>query len=136
ASVATDTNYNAAGPATTDTFTVATPPSISSLVNANHGSTAGRIQASDTITVTFSQAMKESTFCSAWTNDSADPTDSTATVHVTGNGSNNVLSISAWTGCGTFHFGSMDMGTSGYVTSSGGSNKPLDFTGSMVAYNH
>lgn len=55
---------------------------------------------------------------------------------MTGNASNNILSISAWTNCSTFAFGSMDMGSAGFVTSSGASNKPVDFTGSTVAYNH
>jgi hypothetical protein len=30
----------------------------------------------------------------------------------------------------------MDMGSKLYVTSTGTSNKPIDFTGSTVAYNH
>src|SRR5205823_5506283 len=115
---------------------VAGAPSMTTLVNTNHGVTPGKMEQTDTTTVTFSQPMKVSTFCSAWTNDNADQTDNTATVHVTGNGtsSNNILSISAWANCPTFHFGSMDMGTKTYVTSTGTSNKPEDFTGSTIAY--
>jgi hypothetical protein len=109
--------------------------SMTSMVLANHGSTAGQMEASDTVTVSFSAALKVSTICSAWTNDAANQTNSTATVQVTGNQANNLLSISTWTGCSSFHFGTIDMGSTAYVTSVGTSNKPLNFTGSTVAYN-
>jgi hypothetical protein len=143
ATAGTHTIYAAgslADSATSTTFTVtSSAPSMTSLVLANHGSTAGKMEASDTVTATFSQALRVSTICSAWTNDAVNQTNSTATVHVTGNGgvANNVLSIPTWTGCPTFKFGSIDLGvkgSSGYVTSSGSSDKPLDFTGSTVAY--
>jgi hypothetical protein len=45
------------------------------------------------------------------------------------------LSITAWSGCPTFNFGSIDMGSKNYVTSGGSSDKSIDFTGSTVSYN-
>jgi hypothetical protein len=115
----------------------ASAPTITALATANHGTTAGKMEKTDTITITLSKQMAAQSICSAWTNGgSGAQSNSTATVHVTGNSEpgNNVLSISAWTSCGTFHFGSIDLGTKTYVTSTGGSNKPVDFTGSTIAY--
>jgi len=135
-----DANNNAAASACGATKTVvAAGPSISSLVNANHaGGTPGKMEKNDTTTVTFSEPMAVGSFCSAWSNNTTNQSDGTATVTVSsdGVGKDDVLSISAWKDCHSFHFGTMDMGSGGYVTSIGGSNQAvMDFTGSTVAYN-
>jgi hypothetical protein len=112
---------------------------IASLATANGGSTAGETEANDTITITFSGQIDASKVCSAWTKGSTGTqsasTGSVVTVSNTGSGDNILNFTTAPTACGTFRFGSIDLGSSQYVTSSGGSHKPLTFGNSTISYN-
>lgn len=134
-------NVSAAAPGTNTvnfSMTNGTPASVSTLVLANKtGGTAGKLDSGDKATITFSQALGVNSICSAWSNNTDNQTNSTATIRVTGDGhgGNNVLSVSSWSGCASFRVGSIDLGSMAYVTSGGTSDKPLDFTGSTIAYN-
>jgi len=95
-------------------------PTVTSVVNADGGGTAGKIQKGDTITVTFSKQMSVASFCSTWSNDAANQTLNTngdVTVTVTDGGAGND-SLTVSSGTCTFHFGSIDLGSTAYVTSS------------------
>ena len=92
-------------------------PRIVSVTLANGTGTAGKIEAGDTVTVVFSTQMDVSTFCSAWTDDTSDQSLSAkrdVTVSVA-NSTNDMLTVTSKT-C-TFNFGSLDLGSAGYVTS-------------------
>ena len=135
-------NWLSSAATTTVTPTQAiTTTSVSTLSITNKSTapagTAGKMDSGDRINVTFSAAIKASTVCSAWA-DTGNQTSSTATVRVVGtpgDSDDDVLTINSWTGCSTFHFGSIDLGSASYqLSSSGTSNKPVDFTGSTIAY--
>src|SRR5262249_39744961 len=59
------------GTSSTNTFTIETTPTISSVSLVNNG-TAGRADAGDTIVITFNEQMSVSSFCSAWSGDTTD----------------------------------------------------------------
>jgi hypothetical protein len=137
---ATDSAGNVATSSTVN-FTYSPTVSVSSLVTANgSGGTVGKMDQNDTITLTFSGQINASTVCSAWTNGSSSTqsasTGSVVTVNNTGTGNSDILTFSsAPTACGTFNFGSIDLGSSAYVTSPGNSHKATTFSGSTIAYN-
>ncbi|MFN2606530.1 MAG: hypothetical protein ABR511_01345 [Acidimicrobiales bacterium] len=118
ANQAGNANYNAA-PQVQQSFTVR--PSIASVTLQNGGSTQGRIEAGDKIVITFSQRMRVSSFCSAWTGD-------TANQGVTGNGdvtvtladggaANDTMTVGvAGSVCPTWNFGTIDLGATSYVS--------------------
>ena len=71
------TGTDLVGNTTTLTTTVkvavdATAPTITAVTLDNGGATVGRIERDDVITITFSERMRVSSLCSAWTNDNAD----------------------------------------------------------------
>ena len=126
----------AASTSATTTETISGFTTISSFATSNKvgaGSTQGRIESGDSLSVTFSGALNTSTLCSAWTTGTSFTT--TASVHVS-SATPNVVTIDGWnsSSCGTGNFGTIDMGSGAYVTSPGGSNKSLNFTGSVVTY--
>ena len=132
-----DTNFlTSTSTAFTQTVNQATSISSLAITNKSVGGTAGRAEAGDKITVTFSAGLQVSSICSAWTGNGSNQTNSTANVHISGNGTtaNNIVTISTWSGCPVFFFGSIDLGSQAYVTSTGSSNKPADFSGSKVDY--
>ncbi len=137
---ATDSAGNV-GTSSTVNFTFTSSVSVSNLVTANgSGGTVGQVDQNDTISITFSGQINANTVCSAWTNGSTTAqsasTGSVVTVNNTGSGNSDVLTVSTKpTACGTFNFGSLDLGSSAYVTSPGGSHKAVTFTGSTIAYN-
>src|SRR6185437_850945 len=95
------------------------PPVISSVSLSNtSGGTAGTIEQGDTIAVVFSKTMDVSDFCSSWSSDTSDQSlsaNNDVTVTVT-NGTHDSITVSSAT-C-SFHFGSIDLGAGGYVSSS------------------
>jgi hypothetical protein len=110
---------------------------ITSLVLSNGaGKVAGQPDATDTITIGFSGGLSVNTICSSWSGNGSNQTNGTADVSISNTGTgNNVLSLASWSGCPTFHLGTIDLGSAAYVTSSGGSAKPVDFSSSTIAYN-
>lgn len=113
--------------------------SISSLVAANGTGTAGKIDSGDTITITFSGQIDASRVCSAWTDNlttTQTALGSTVSVNNTGTGNDDVLTFSHNpTGCTSFNFGSIDLGSTQYVTSPGGSHQAVTFSNSTISYN-
>jgi len=135
-------SWVSAGSATASATTQASASTgVSALTISNKNSapagTAGKTDSGDKITITFSAAIKASTVCSAWS-DTGNQSSNTATVRIVGtpdDSGNDALTINAWSGCATFHFGSVDLGSPSYqLSSSGNSNKPVEFTGSTIAY--
>ncbi|HXX91734.1 MAG TPA: Ig-like domain repeat protein [Acidimicrobiales bacterium] len=121
--------YNPASGSTTDKSALL----ITGLTLANHtGGTPGRIDSGDTVTVTFTNPLAVNTICSAWSNNANNQSSATATINVSHPGSgDNVLSVSSWSGCPSFNFGTIDLGSSGYVTGFGS----MTFANSTIAYN-
>lgn len=122
--------------------TTATPISASTSVSAlsitnKTGGAPGKMEGGDKVNITFSGAIKASTVCSGWT-DTGNQTSNSATVRVVGtpgDSDDDALTINTWSGCTTFHFGSIDLGSASYqLSSTGTSNKPVEFTSSTVAY--
>jgi prepilin-type N-terminal cleavage/methylation domain-containing protein len=92
-------------------------PTITSVTLGNGGNTPGTIQKDDTITIVFSSQMSESSICSTWTPDTNDQSLSAAGNVVTvtdGGAGNDTITVSA-TAC-ILHFGTIDLGSTGYVT--------------------
>jgi hypothetical protein len=110
--------------------------SISALSTADGSGTAGQIGAGDTITVTFSGPIDPSTVCSGWTGTGSQSASAGSVVTVSGGGSSDdVLKFTQGpTACGTFRFGTIDLGSGQYYVppSKGGGN--LTFSGSTIAY--
>jgi hypothetical protein len=108
------------GTSATNTFTVdTTTPTVSSVALVNHGSTTGRVDASDTIVVTFSEQMKVSSFCSTWVsgdgNNQSLASNNDVTVTLTDGGASND-SISVSSGTCSFNFGTVNLGSTAYIT--------------------
>jgi hypothetical protein len=87
-----------------------------------------------TVQVTWTEALAEVTMCSTWGwDDTKDQTLSGVTIQIQDGGSGNdklvVLNNPSLCG-GTFHFGTIDLGSPNYVTSN------QNFTSSKVAWNH
>jgi hypothetical protein len=76
-----------------------TAPSVVDVVLANGGGTDGRADKDDTVTVTFSEPIRASTVCSAWSTpgDKALSGNGQVTVTITNNGTNDTLSVAATT---------------------------------------
>ncbi len=111
---------DAAGATATKSLTlgVGVPPAISSVTLANGTGSSGTIDAGDTVTVVFSAQMDVTTFCSTWSGDTTDQVLnalSDVTVTVT-NGPADTLTVTSAT-C-TFNFGSINLASAGYVSSS------------------
>ena len=108
----------------------------SSVATLNVGGTAGLIGVGDTITVTFSGPIDPSTVCSAWTSGvlPSASVGSVLTVSADGANGDDVLKFSQGpTACGTFRFGTIDLGSSQYyVPPTKGGN--LTFSASTIAY--
>jgi prepilin-type N-terminal cleavage/methylation domain-containing protein len=129
ASKATDSAGNGntastAGPDNTVTYDPSAPPSasvtISDIVmnNVGGGAQLGKLEKNDELVITFSDSIDTGTFCSGWTGSSL-----TVLATVTENGGNDVLTLTTPSGC-TFNFGSVDLGSGDWVTST------TTFTGS------
>jgi hypothetical protein len=100
-----------------------TPPSPSALAWTNINQ-AGRAEAGDAVRVTFSQALDVGSLCSTWSGDASNQSiavDSVVTVRIqndaapSGNDLLDVTTTAAACG-GQFHFGSIDLGSTSFVT--------------------
>jgi hypothetical protein len=104
---------------TSAAFTVdRTAPTATNVILAN-GGTLGTADKGDTVTVTYSEVVDATSFCSGWTNNGSNQTKggSADDVEVTiadGGASDNLSSVTA-SGC-TFHFGSVALNAD-YVSS-------------------
>ncbi len=86
-----------------------TPPNAQSLAISNGGSTAGRPEQNDVITVGFSEAISPSSMCTGWTGSAR---AGSVTVVNGGFGDDSVTVSSS--GCG-FNFGDINLNDNGYV---------------------
>jgi hypothetical protein len=108
---------------------------ITSLVTANGSGTPGEIDPNDIITITFTGQIDASKVCSAWTNGSTGTQSAStgSTVAVTpgaGTNGDDLLTFSSGpTACTTFNFGSIDLGSTQYVTA-----HKLNFSNSTISY--
>ena len=107
--------------------------SISSLTTTG---TAGKLGAGDTITTAFSGQLDASTVCSDWTSGSPavqSAAGSVVTVAASGAGDDLLSFAKAPATCGTFNFGTIDLGSSGYY-SPPEDGAALTFPDSTVSY--
>jgi hypothetical protein len=114
----TATNVVGSSPASAPSIQVT--PQVPSVSLINGATLAGRAQKGDQIIVTFSPAPLPSSFCSAWSNATySDLDDSGVVVHGTKAVSgNDTVTVTDTTDCnGGFHFGTIDLGQSGYFDS-------------------
>jgi type II secretory pathway pseudopilin PulG len=117
-------------PVTGAVYTIAFPPTITSVQLVNGGTTAGKVEKGDQIKVTFSKAMDTTTFCSGWDGTSAISGNGQVVVTLTNgtSGANDSVTVTTTSGC-TFNFGTINLGSTAYVSggnttfSGNGSNK-------------
>jgi hypothetical protein len=118
-------------------ITTSAAPIISSVVLQNGGTTAGKLEKGDTITITFSSQLSVSSLCSTWSNDGSNQSlsaNNDVNVNISNGtgGADDALTVTSAT-C-TFNFGSLDLGSGSYVTSavafggSGGSKSSITWT--------
>jgi hypothetical protein len=113
-------------------------PQPTNLQLQNGGSTQGKIEAGDSIVLTYSEALKVSSLCSSWATDSADQNLSSngdVTVTVTDGGASNDT-MTATAGSCTFNLGTINLGATGYTT---GGNMSFGGSGSnksTIAWSH
>ena len=105
-------------------------PTATAVQLLDNGGVAGRAEQGDQIVVTFSQTLRVSTMCSLWSGDFSDqllasPGDVTVTL-ADGGAGNDTLTIAS-AAC-TFHFGSINLGSTGYATAGS-----VTFSGSTAA---
>jgi hypothetical protein len=136
---------DAAGNQTTSTTVAvnvanaAQPLSLSIANKGGAGTTAGKPEAGDTITVIFSTALQTATMCSpaSWASPAGDTTSHSLTdvvvTYTKGTaGNNDSITFSSAT-CSTLRFGSIGLdAVNAFATGSGG----LSFTGSTLAYSY
>ncbi|MGH9042584.1 MAG: hypothetical protein ACRDZ3_20410 [Acidimicrobiia bacterium] len=96
-------------------------PRITAMTLTNLGNTSGRVEKDDRMTVTFSEPIKVSTFCSAWSGDTTDKSlssskDVTVTLKNGLSGGNDSVTVGSDT-C-SFSFGTLDLASPSYVSSS------------------
>jgi hypothetical protein len=123
ATKAADTHYNAVSSiSTTIVFSPAT-----TITGFTTNKLNGIPAQGDVITITFSAAVNPTTICSGWTGTGAQTTNNSTNVTVTmtkQTSGDNTLSLSDVTDCGGGGFNiflgnSLDLGTTGYVTTTG-----------------
>jgi hypothetical protein len=123
------------GTSTTITFTVdTTAPTATGNDDANGGSTAGKAEPGDTITLQYSEMLNVASVCASWSsaNTTAGTLTSSAVVTITAGASSDTVTVSA-ASCPTLHIGSIALGQAGYVT--GGTGKTLTFSGTTISWN-
>jgi hypothetical protein len=104
-------------------------PTATAVQLLDGGGTAGKAEQGDRVVATFSETLRVSTMCSTWSGDFSDQTlaalgDVTVTLTDGGVGNDTLTVTSA--SC-TFHFGSINLGSTGYVTGN------VTFSGSTTA---
>jgi hypothetical protein len=125
----TVTAENSVGTSSPSNPSVPVTPIAPSLQITNGGARAGRPQPGDQIIVTFSPAPSANAFCSAWSASSS-PDLSDSNVVVVGSmpsSGDDIITVTDSADCtGGFHFGSIDLGQSGYF------NSNVTFGGNMA----
>jgi type II secretory pathway component PulJ len=117
----TDGTYANSTSTNTVTLTVTAPPTVVGFTSTNQN---GAPAASDTIAITFSSAIDPSSVCSTWSGAGAHTlNNANITVTLTKPGSgHNTMSVVDTTDCSSglhiFSGGTLDLGTTGYVTTS------------------
>lgn len=105
--------------ATAPATPIAYPNSVVSANGGGGGTVAGRPEKTDTVTVVFSVQLSQATLCSTWTNGTSSRSVS-GTVSITDGGAGNdvltVTTVPVGTCASGFRFGSLDLGSPGYVT--------------------
>ena len=97
------------------------PFTPTSLVYDNNG-TSGRIEKGESLQVTYSSAFDVTTVCSSWSGNGSNQIlqgEDSVKVHINNNAAsgNDSLTVSVTGACGDdFHFGSINLGHSGFVT--------------------
>lgn len=114
--VATDKAGNVTNSATT-TFTVQNWAASTVATGNVLLGTAGRLQLGDTLTITYTQAMAVSSFCSTWSGDGSSQSESVTVTVTDGGASSDSLTMSS--GNCLINFGTLDLGNGGYVSSGG-----------------
>ena len=113
------------GNVSTLTTTVRTGIAITSvtLANGGAGSTAGTLNRGDTITVQYSGPMSVSSMCSTWSGDTTNQSitaDGVVAVSIHNGGTaNDYMDLSTTSAAcgGAFHFGTLTLGSTGYLVS-------------------
>jgi len=95
----------------------------SNVVLANVTGATGRISRNDTVTITYSDVVNATTFCSTWTNTGVQTLSGAGQVviTVTNSGTSDLITVATTSGC-TFHLGTIDTNAdyvSGTATYSG-----------------
>jgi hypothetical protein len=112
--------------------TVKVPIGIASMALANGGSTAGKPEQNDTISIQLNGPLSVSSVCTAWSNNNANQSLTNATVTFT-NGGASKDSVSFSSPSCTLHLGTIDLGSTSYVAS-GSVTFGATGTGSTIAY--
>ena len=121
---ATDGQGESAGSAINVNIAAPTPTSLTT-TNAGGTTGTGRIAQGDSFQVVYSQQLDVTSLCSTWSGDTTNQainTDNAITVAVNNNagatGNDTMTLVAAAGTCGgTFGFGSIDLGTAGFVNS-------------------
>ena len=112
-------------------------PTATSVVLANGGTTSGKLEQGDKIVVTYSQTLSVSSMCSTWSGDLTDQSLSTpgdVTITLTdGGGADDTMTVTSAT-C-TLHFGTLNLGATGYVTGGNTTFQGLALNASTVTWN-
>ncbi|MGH9281310.1 MAG: Ig-like domain-containing protein [Acidimicrobiales bacterium] len=112
-------------------------PRVAAVSLVDGGGTPGRVQPGDQIVVTFSEAMKVSKFCSAWSTDTGNQSltaSNDVTVTLADGGSGND-SLTVASGTCAFNFGTLDLGSGSYVSGSNATFKGSGSSKSTIAWN-
>ena len=91
---------------------------VSAAQMVNGGAIAGRVDAGDTFSLTFSDTVAVNTLCSTWTGDGSNQTlnaDNQVTVRLNNGGAANDTITVTTTGC-TLNLGSINLGSTAYTT--------------------
>lgn len=117
-------------------------PRPTSLVTANGGAAAGTVEPGDSVVITFSEKLKASSLCAAWTDDDTTRTLNSGNglvVTVTNDGSPSlpdILTVAA-PGCGPngLRFGTVNLGDKGFVKGGSSATFGAIGTSSMLTWN-
>jgi Bacterial Ig domain len=112
------------------TVRVQNNPKPTGLALANKATgTSGQPEPGDTVTVTYSGPLAVASLCSGWSGDGTNQS-TTGTVTITdGGAANDTLTVTSAT-CGTFRFGTVDLGSAGFAQSG-----TVTFTASAITWN-
>jgi hypothetical protein len=112
------------------TVRVQNHPQPSGLTLTNKaGGTSGQPEPGDTVTVTYSGPITVASLCSGWSGNTTNQS-TTGTITITdGGAANDTLTVTT-AACGTFRFGTVDLGSAGFAQSG-----TATFTNSAITWN-